>query len=214
MRNFCRVGYVGPTPRSRQGSRDSTRMCILGRSTPAPATPVRCLTVLIKGTIVPGDGAKFVQVLRQSHPSLFHVLLWSSGGSVEEAMKLGRLIRKNLITTEAPSDLADYRKGGAGSSPRVLCPGAPSGTESTSALSGSRPNRSHVCHKASIASRLPLYFNWTRSERGIWSRTFSLVGSGTLRCYSGLIGQTPFGSFVAKRWASPCVHPLSADDLH
>ncbi len=65
-----------------------------------------CSTALIKGTITSGDSAKFAQLLRKSHPFLSRVLLWSSGGSVEEAIKIGRLIRKGLLETEAPTDFS------------------------------------------------------------------------------------------------------------
>jgi len=59
--------------------------------------------ILLKGAILPGDGERFAKLLRQSHPFLSSVMLWSPGGSVEDAMKIGRLIRKGLIDTEAPS---------------------------------------------------------------------------------------------------------------
>jgi hypothetical protein len=65
--------------------------------------PDSCRAILLKGTILPGDGDRFAKILRQSHPFLDRVLLWSPGGSVEDAMKIGRLIRKGLIETEAPS---------------------------------------------------------------------------------------------------------------
>ena len=61
-----------------------------------------CRKVLIKGRIEPGDAGKFAQLVRNSHPFLHDVALWSPGGSVEEAVKIGRLIRKGLIFTEAP----------------------------------------------------------------------------------------------------------------
>lgn len=64
-----------------------------------------CTTVLIKGAIEIGDSVKFAQLLQRNHPFLDHVLLWSPGGSVEEAMQIGRLIRKDLLYTEAPEDL-------------------------------------------------------------------------------------------------------------
>jgi len=56
----------------------------------------------LKGTILPGDGERFAKMLRQSHPFLNSVKLSSPGGSVEDAMKIGRLIRKGLIETDAP----------------------------------------------------------------------------------------------------------------
>jgi hypothetical protein len=60
-----------------------------------------CRTVLLNGPIVPGDAAKFGNFLRRHHPFLDEVTLTSSGGSVDDAMKIGRLIRKGLIKTKA-----------------------------------------------------------------------------------------------------------------
>jgi hypothetical protein len=65
--------------------------------------PDSCRYLLLKGAILPGDGERFAKILRQSHPFLDMVSLWSPGGSVEDAMKIGRLIRKGLIETQAPS---------------------------------------------------------------------------------------------------------------
>jgi hypothetical protein len=67
--------------------------------------PDSCSTILLKGAILPGDGDRFAKILRQSHPFLSSVSLWSPGGSVEDAMKIGRLIRKGLIDTRAPSKI-------------------------------------------------------------------------------------------------------------
>jgi hypothetical protein len=55
-----------------------------------------CLRILIQGNIEIGDSAKFSELVRKSHPFLSEVVLWSSGGLVEEAMKIGRLIRRGL----------------------------------------------------------------------------------------------------------------------
>jgi hypothetical protein len=63
-----------------------------------------CRKVLIKGRIEPGDAAKFAQLVRNSRPFLHEVALWSPGGSVDEAIKIGRLIRKGLMVTSAPSN--------------------------------------------------------------------------------------------------------------
>jgi len=70
-----------------------------------------CLSVLIKRTIASGDSAKFAQLVNSSHPFLENVDLWSSGGSVEDAMQIGRLIRKGLIDTTAPTDFSHSAKG-------------------------------------------------------------------------------------------------------
>jgi len=65
-----------------------------------------CRIALIKGPIVLGDQAKLYDLVRQNHPFLDRVLLWSSGGLVEEALNMGRLIRKGLIKTEAPVNVS------------------------------------------------------------------------------------------------------------
>jgi hypothetical protein len=64
---------------------------------PKPST---CRAALLNGPIVPGDALKFAQFLRRHHPFLNEVILTSSGGSVDDAMKIGRLIRKGLIETK------------------------------------------------------------------------------------------------------------------
>jgi hypothetical protein len=74
-------------------------------------TAETCTEVLIKGTIIAGDSVKFAQIVKQSHPFLNRILLWSSGGSVEEAMKIGRLVRKGLIDTKAPYHLNEWPAG-------------------------------------------------------------------------------------------------------
>src|SRR5262249_41131808 len=65
-----------------------------------------CRTALIKGPIVLGDHARVYDLVRQNRPFLDRVLLWSSGGLVEEALNMGRLIRKGLIKTEAPLNVS------------------------------------------------------------------------------------------------------------
>ncbi len=90
---------------------------------PAPDT---CRKILIKGTILPGDATKFAQVVRRNHPFLNYVLLWSSGGSVEEAIKIGRLIRKGLLETEAPSgEISDRLRGKGWYFSSTIVPGCP-----------------------------------------------------------------------------------------
>jgi hypothetical protein len=97
---------------------------------------------IIKGTIVSGDGAKFAQIVRKNHPFLDHVLLWSSGGTVEEALKIGRLIRNGLITTEAPSELGDLPTGKGWFFASTLVPGCPERNRGTAPRGGG-------CHCAS-----------------------------------------------------------------
>jgi hypothetical protein len=69
---------------------------------PSPAT---CLEMMIRGKLVAGDATKVALMIRNHHPFLERVLLWSSGGSVEEALKIGKYIRRELIETQAPSEM-------------------------------------------------------------------------------------------------------------
>jgi hypothetical protein len=85
----------------------------------------KCRIVLIKGAIEQGDSAKFVEALKANHPFVDMVDLWSSGGSVEEAIKIGRLIRTNLIETAAPVDYSDKPVGRGWYFRGELVPGCP-----------------------------------------------------------------------------------------
>ena len=83
-----------------------------------------CIRALIKGTIIAGDSVKFAQLLRKNHPFLERVLLWSSGGSVEEAMQIGGLIRRGLIETEAPALLgSNFLRSGHLPDDPIICRG-------------------------------------------------------------------------------------------
>jgi hypothetical protein len=53
----------------------------------------------LHGEIVKGDYEKIEQILRLKKPSTFH--LYSPGGDVNEALKIGRLFRQYLIYTDA-----------------------------------------------------------------------------------------------------------------
>jgi hypothetical protein len=66
-------------------------------------TPDTCESALIKGVITAGDSKKFAALIQRNHPFLGKVLLMSPGGSVDEAMKIGRLVRKAMLSTEAPN---------------------------------------------------------------------------------------------------------------
>jgi hypothetical protein len=66
-----------------------------------------CPILLVKGEIQAGDSKKFSEALRANYPSVFGVQLWSSGGSIDEALKIGRLVRKAMLTTRAPSFWGD-----------------------------------------------------------------------------------------------------------
>jgi hypothetical protein len=64
--------------------------------------PTTCTRLLIKGTLQTNDSETFLKVLSLHHPFVKTVLLWSPGGSVVEAMKIGRIVRKNMLVTHAP----------------------------------------------------------------------------------------------------------------
>ena len=59
---------------------------------------------MLKGQISVGDYVKVVSFLRANYP-LNNVVLVSPGGDVDEALKIGGLFRKYLISTIAPTDL-------------------------------------------------------------------------------------------------------------
>jgi len=59
-------------------------------------------SILIKGTIVEGDAESFHRTVKQRNFFPTRVILRSNGGNVQEAMKIGRDIRKLLLETEGP----------------------------------------------------------------------------------------------------------------
>jgi hypothetical protein len=63
---------------------------------------VPCVEGLLRGPIVGGDYENVVRLFRDSHPLLRKFSLISPGGSVEEAIRIGRLFRKYAITATAP----------------------------------------------------------------------------------------------------------------
>jgi hypothetical protein len=67
--------------------------------TPTEAT---CFEALLTGQIVDGDYSKLVTFYRAYHPFLTQFRLNSPGGDVDEAIKIGKLFRKNLIIAWAP----------------------------------------------------------------------------------------------------------------
>src|SRR5215475_2542630 len=71
---------------------DTARIAEIFQSGRRPR-PSTCRTALLNGPIVPGDAANFGKFLRRHHPFLDEVILTSSGGLVDDAMKIGRFIR-------------------------------------------------------------------------------------------------------------------------
>ena len=62
-----------------------------------------CLRALIKGRIVEGDAEQFTKFVRDNHPYLDAVDLWSSGGQIVDAIQIGLLVRKEMLLTRAPN---------------------------------------------------------------------------------------------------------------
>ncbi|WP_040639740.1 COG3904 family protein [Microvirga lotononidis] len=56
----------------------------------------------MSGRIVPGDAKRFEALLAKEGPSISGVALRSPGGDVDEAMRIGRIVRAKLLRTLAP----------------------------------------------------------------------------------------------------------------
>jgi hypothetical protein len=69
--------------------------------------PDSCYVGLITGPIEKGDYAQFKKFLTAHYRYMYSVHLVSRGGDVEEAIKIGRLLRKYLLHSQAPSMFAD-----------------------------------------------------------------------------------------------------------
>ena len=65
-------------------------------------SPGMCRVAFLRGTIEKGDYEKFRAILRPNYRTLPHVKLSSSGGDVDESIKIGKLMRKYLLMAEAP----------------------------------------------------------------------------------------------------------------
>jgi hypothetical protein len=80
-------------------------------------TEQSCREILISGPIQSGDAQKFTNLLRQNHPFVGGVTIASPGGSVEDALKMGRLIRRHLLSTRVPFYSLDASNGTGGTIP-------------------------------------------------------------------------------------------------
>jgi hypothetical protein len=84
-----------------------------------------CEAVLIRGNIVAGDGKKLARLLNENHPFIGRMMLVSSGGLVEEAIVMGRMARRYLLSTLAPMAYPSGPKGFMmGESTTNICKGA------------------------------------------------------------------------------------------
>lgn len=70
-------------------------------SIPWNANPAEYSSIGIIGEIKAGDAQKFEQILQQSKPDI-SVYLWSPGGDLLEAMKIGHRIRSTFLHTHSP----------------------------------------------------------------------------------------------------------------
>src|ERR1700693_3662975 len=61
-----------------------------------PVAKVTCAIGFLTGTISKGDYKKVVTLLKANQPFLSTFVLNSPGGDVDEALKIGRLFRKDL----------------------------------------------------------------------------------------------------------------------
>ncbi len=68
----------------------------------SPCTTPR--TVEMSGQIVVGDAKRFEELLEKEGPSISGLALRSPGGNVDEAMRIGRLVRRKLLRTLAPAE--------------------------------------------------------------------------------------------------------------
>lgn len=61
----------------------------------------------MSGRIVPGDARRLEALLAKEGPSISGLALRSPGGDVDEAMKIGRIVRAKLLRTIAPISSAE-----------------------------------------------------------------------------------------------------------
>lgn len=68
-----------------------------------------CLTALLNGEIKTGDARAVEAMVQTNLPFLGFLALNSNGGSVDEAMQIGRVARRYYLGTEAPSNFDRHR---------------------------------------------------------------------------------------------------------
>jgi len=95
---------------------------VAARRWPSGARPTAstCASGLVTGPIESGDYEKVRALYRDNHPFLSSFTLASPGGNVLEALKIGRLFRKYLMTAFAPVRVAS-----ADGRERFVMPGEP-----------------------------------------------------------------------------------------
>lgn len=75
-----------------------------GAAVPVPSATT-CRSGLLSGPIVVGDLERVRAVVRQSAPFVLIFYLNSAGGSVDEALRIGRFLRQNFIETRVPTSI-------------------------------------------------------------------------------------------------------------
>jgi hypothetical protein len=103
-----------------------------------PVANVTCTTGFLSGQIFKGDYEKVAALLEANRPFLNVFALDSPGGDVDDALKIGRLLRKHLVETWAP---IPFPIGGA-----LVVPGVVAGDEKLVSLcSGPGCNCASAC---------------------------------------------------------------------
>jgi hypothetical protein len=71
---------------------------------PGDSLKGKCIDADLRGPIVNGDYKKVEKLIEDSWPRLATISLESEGGSVREALQIGRILRKFLVTTDVPAN--------------------------------------------------------------------------------------------------------------
>lgn len=79
-------------------------------------------SILISGEIQRGDAEKFFQIITVHRGKIAKVILRSPGGSIDDALKIGRIVRNLLLETEGPKlDYSIAENWGYAGNERPLC---------------------------------------------------------------------------------------------
>jgi hypothetical protein len=72
--------------------------------------PAACQAAFFQGAIVKGDFDRVVQFISEHHPFLHQLLISSPGGDVDEAMRIGRLVKRYLLYVQAPGEITGGKR--------------------------------------------------------------------------------------------------------
>jgi hypothetical protein len=73
----------------------------------SPQIPTDNNQLYLVGEIVPGDYDRFVEAIKKHQGNYFALHLRSGGGHLQEAMRIGRLVRQLLVSTYAAAPFPD-----------------------------------------------------------------------------------------------------------